>query len=135
MLFTPVSDIVQEIMTKGQSLEYKQKLILLDKVAHAKDEVENDKIKKMMQSKKLNIAKMINNARAKRNRQSVYIPDDPVNPQDPVPEITPVSDPANPPLQTQDSIQDDKSAARPFVTQTSRVFNRGQSICASNHSE
>jgi hypothetical protein len=89
MLFTPVSDIVQEIMTKGQSLEYKQKLILLDKVAHAKDEVDNDKIKKLMQSKKLNIAKMINNARAKRDRQSVYIPDDPVKPLDPVAETTP----------------------------------------------
>ena len=135
MLFTPVSDIVQQIMKKGQSLEYKQKLILLDKVAHAKDEVENDKIKKLMQSKKLNIAKMINNTRAKRDRQSVYIPDDPVKPLDPVPETTPLSDPADPPLNTQDSIQDDKSAARRLVTQTSRVFNRGQSICASNHSE
>lgn len=90
LCFAPAADLVEEIVTTGQNLNYKKKLELLDKVIEAKSKVEDNKVQKMMQSKKFNIGKMINKVKAKREGQrAAGISEQPLPPAEEVSQTIP----------------------------------------------
>lgn len=65
MLISPAGDIVGHIMKTGSSLDYKRKVQLLDRIIEAKNKFGDDQLKKVVQSNKFSIGKMIKNIQAK----------------------------------------------------------------------
>lgn len=88
----PADDIVQDIVQSGTNLPLKHKITLLDKIVDKKEQFKDEHLKKLVQSDKYSIRRLVKNIQKKKEEKKNEIADfekELPTTQDPISEIQP----------------------------------------------